>query len=64
MGTYCGLQTGRSVLITSSAAVLSFHSDGSVQYKGFDLSFFFFPLGEFLGNVLSKKCSNVKVGVV
>ena len=44
--------------------MLSFHSDGSVQYRGFDLSFFFFPLGEFLGNVLSKKCSNVKVGVV
>ncbi|XP_068681838.1 cubilin-like isoform X2 [Montipora foliosa] len=47
IGTYCGLQTGRSVLITSSAAVLSFHSDGSVQYRGFDLSFSFIPLGIF-----------------
>ena len=64
MGTYCGWQNGLRVLITSSAAVLSFHSDGSVQYKGFDLSFSFLPLGEFLGNVLSKKCSNVKVGVL
>ena len=57
MGTYCGLQTGLRVLITSSAVVLSFHSDGSAQYRGFDLSFSFLPLGEFIGNVLSKKCS-------
>ena len=46
IGTYCGFQTGRSVLTTGSAAVLSFHSDGSFQYGGFDLSFSFFPLGE------------------
>ena len=44
--------------------MLSFHSDWGVQYRGFDLSFSFLPLGEFIGNVLSKKCSNVKVGVV
>ncbi|XP_068730010.1 cubilin-like isoform X3 [Montipora capricornis] len=54
IGTYCGLQTGRSVLITSSAAVLSFHSDGSVQYRGFDLSFSFIPLGIFSSTTVAQ----------
>ena len=47
IGTYCGFQTGRGVLITGSAAVLYFHTDFSVEYSGFDLSFSFYPRGKF-----------------
>ena len=47
IGTYCGLQTGLQELITGSAAVLYFHTDGSEEYSGFDLSFSFYPRGKF-----------------
>ena len=42
IGTYCGNQTGKSVRVVSSVALLTFHSDGSVQKTGFELSFSFF----------------------
>ncbi|XP_068681521.1 MAM and LDL-receptor class A domain-containing protein 2-like isoform X3 [Montipora foliosa] len=45
IGKYCGQQTGRSVLVNDTVAVLFFHTDGSVQYNGFHLSFSFLPLG-------------------
>ncbi|XP_068684172.1 MAM and fibronectin type III domain-containing protein 1-like [Montipora foliosa] len=43
IGTYCGLQTGRGVLVTGSAAVLYFHTDHSLEYNGFELAFSFYP---------------------
>ena len=46
IGTYCGQQTGRSVFVKDTVAVLFFHTDGSVEYDGFHLSFSFFPLGK------------------
>lgn len=39
IGTYCGNQTGQSVLVTGHYAVISFYSDGSVQYSGYELFF-------------------------
>ncbi|XP_068682113.1 uncharacterized protein [Montipora capricornis] len=45
IGTYCGQETGRSVLVNDTVAVLFFHTDPIVQYDGFHLSFSFFPLG-------------------
>ncbi|XP_015769320.1 PREDICTED: serine-rich adhesin for platelets-like isoform X1 [Acropora digitifera] len=42
IGTYCGNQTGKSVRVVGSVALLTFHSDGSVQKRGFELSFSFF----------------------
>ena len=47
--TYCGNQTGKSVRVVGTMAVLIFHTDGSVQRSGFEISFSFFPisLGEF-----------------
>ena len=49
IGTYCGYQTGKRVRVDGSVAVLTFHTDGSVQRGGFYLSFSFFrqPLGEY-----------------
>ena len=51
-------------MITGSAVVLSFHSDVTVQYRGFDLHFSFFPLGELDINTLTTKCSVVKLSKV
>ena len=49
IGTYCGNQTGKTVHVVGTVAVLIFHSDGSVQSRGFEISFSFFPIspGEF-----------------
>ena len=49
IGTYCGNQTGKSVRVVGTIATLTFHTDGSVQSRGFELSFSFFPVspGEF-----------------
>jgi len=43
IGIYCGNQTGKSVRVVGTVAVLEFHTDGSVQGRGFELSFSFFP---------------------
>ena len=43
IGTYCGIQTGKSVRVLSTAAVLAFHTDGGTVRRGFELSFSFFP---------------------
>ncbi|XP_015762664.1 PREDICTED: uncharacterized protein LOC107341715 isoform X3 [Acropora digitifera] len=45
IGTFCGSQRGRSILVNDTKAVLIFKTDGSVQYNGFHLSFSFFPRG-------------------
>ena len=42
--TYCGNQTGKSVRVVGTVAVLIFHTDGSVQRSGFEISFSFFPI--------------------
>ena len=44
VGTYCGNQTGKSIRVVGTVAVLIFHTDGSVQRSGFELSFSFFPI--------------------
>ncbi|KAK2567599.1 CUB and peptidase domain-containing protein 1 [Acropora cervicornis] len=43
IGTYCGQQTGRSVLVNDTVAVLTFKTDRSLNSSGFHLSFSFFP---------------------
>ena len=37
VGTYCGSQSGKIVYVHGSHAVISFRSDGSVQYRGYEL---------------------------
>ena len=54
IGTYCGLQSGRGVLVTGSAAVLHFHTDFDTEFGGFDLSFSFYPSGKFRSNMHTK----------
>ena len=53
IGKYCGNQTGKSVRVVGTVAVLIFHTDGSVQSRGFELSFSFFPIsaGELINAV-------------
>ena len=46
IGIYCGQQTGRSVLVSDTVAVLTFKTDRSVHSSGFQLSFLFFPRGK------------------
>ena len=43
IGTYCGVQTGQRVLVVANVAVLTFYSDFSVRYRGFELIFSFSP---------------------
>ena len=49
IGTYCGNQTGKSVRVVGTVALLTFHTDGVVRERGFEISFSFFPIspGEF-----------------
>ena len=64
VGTYCGYQPVKRVVVVGSAAVLIFRSDSSVQLGGFHLSFTFqqgkfkILLGKslFLGLNLMKTC--------
>ena len=46
IGTYCGQRSGLSVRVTGNYAVITFRSDGSVQYRGYQLYFFYVPLGK------------------
>ena len=56
IGTYCGQQTGRSVLVNDTDAVLTFKTDGSVHFSGFHLSFAFFPRGK-IAACFGNRCS-------
>ena len=42
-GTYCGVQSGRNIIVTGRSAVLTFHSDVSVTRRGYKLIFSFVP---------------------
>ena len=42
-GTYCGVQSGRNIIVTGRYAVITFHSDGSVTRRGYNLVFSFIP---------------------
>ena len=44
IGTYCGDQTGKSVRVVGTVAMLTFHTDWKVQSRGFELSFSFFAI--------------------
>lgn len=39
IGKYCGSRSGQSVHVNGRQAVVSFHSDGSVRYRGYRLIF-------------------------
>ena len=42
LGTYCGRElSGKVVLVTGNNASITFHSDGSVQFPGFQLKISF-----------------------
>ncbi|XP_073231468.1 CUB and peptidase domain-containing protein 2-like [Porites lutea] len=42
LGTYCGSElSGKVVLVTGNYALITFHSDGSEQYPGFQLTISF-----------------------
>jgi len=49
VGTYCGYQTNKRVSVGGSIAVLTFHTDGSVRYRGFYLTFSFSPRSRVCG---------------
>ena len=39
IGTYCGQQSGQSILVVGNYAVLAFHSDGIIRHRGYELFF-------------------------
>ena len=42
LGTYCGRElSGKVVLVNGNYALITFHSDGSEQYVGFQLTMLF-----------------------
>ena len=42
LGTYCGSElSGKVVLVNGNYALITFHSDGSAQYPGFQLTILF-----------------------
>ena len=42
LGTYCGSELrGRELVVTGNYALITFHSDGSTQYQGFQLTILF-----------------------
>ena len=43
IGTYCGQRSGQNVLVNGNYAVISFHSDGSVRRRGYELIFSHVP---------------------
>ena len=45
-GKYCGLRSGKTVLVTGSRASFHFHSDSNVQEKGFRLYLSIVSLGK------------------
>ena len=38
-GKYCGVLTGKEVVVAGDYAVITFHSDCSLQYKGYRIIF-------------------------
>ena len=45
-GTYCGDRTGRTVTVTGNQVVMTFHSDQSVQKRGFVITLTSTPIGK------------------
>ena len=42
LGTYCGTElSAKVVLVTGNYTLITFHSDGSAQYVGFQLTMLF-----------------------
>lgn len=46
-GMHCGDRTGRTVTVTGNQVLMTFHSDQSVQMKGFALTLTTTPIGEY-----------------
>lgn len=46
-GMHCGDRTGRTVTVTGKRVLMTFHSDQSVQMKGFALTLTTTPIGEY-----------------
>ena len=59
-GKYCGVQNG-SVSVTGQYAVLTFHSDGSVAHRGYNLTFTSIPTGCKYCNIFLQIKSNCKI---
>ena len=48
LGTYCGSELrGKVFVVTGNYALITFHSDGSIQRQGFQLTIFFTEDGMF-----------------
>ena len=47
VGKYCGSGTGQNIFLTGDQILIKFHSDGSVQTKGFLIHFTAGPHGKY-----------------
>jgi len=44
---YCGQRTGQNILLTGDQILIKFHSDGSIQLRGFLIHFNADPVGRY-----------------
>ena len=47
VGEYCGSRTGKNIFLTGHKILITFHSDGSVQRRGFLIHFTAGPHGKY-----------------
>ena len=47
IGKYCGQRTGQNILLTGDQIFIIFHSDESLEYRGFLIYFNAGPHGKF-----------------
>ena len=47
VGKYCGSRTAQNILLTGHKILITFHSDGSVQRRGFLIHFTAGPHGKY-----------------
>ena len=48
VGKYCGIRAGQNILLSGEQILITFHSDGSVQRRGFLIHFTAGPHGKYL----------------
>ena len=47
VGKYCGRRTGQNILLTGDQILITFHSDDTIQKRGFLIHFTAGPHGEY-----------------
>lgn len=60
-GVYCGVASGKDVLVTGNYVILEFYSDFEVQARGFHLIFTAVPLSKYNKMELDRHIRRIKM---